>query len=46
MLAPDGRECIDMRKETCYMGFYEGQCSKPMTRSQVKNQYIKCKTII
>ena len=36
MLKSDGRGCIDMRKEMCYMNFSEGVCSKPMTTPQVQ----------
>ena len=35
MLKSDGRGCIDMRKEMCFMNFSEGACSKPMTTPQV-----------
>jgi len=35
MLKSDGRGCIDMRKEMCFMNFLEGACSKPMTTPQV-----------
>ena len=35
MLKSDGRGCIDMRKEMCFMNFLEGVCSKPMTTPQV-----------
>ena len=36
MLASDGRGCIDMRKESCYMSFAEGACDQPMTRPQTR----------
>ena len=36
MLAPDGKECIDMRKEYCYMKYRNGTCLAPMSRPQTR----------
>ena len=35
MLKSDGKGCIDMRKEMCFMSFDEGSCDKPMAIPQV-----------
>lgn len=29
-------ECVDMRKELCYLSFTDGQCSQPMTNEQTR----------
>ena len=36
MLAPDGNECVDMRKELCYMGYSQDNCSAPMSQPQTR----------
>ena len=36
MLAPDGAECVDMRKELCYMKYSQDNCSAPMSQPQTR----------
>ena len=36
MLAPDGKECIDMRKEMCWMQWEAGECGAAMSRPQTR----------
>ena len=36
MLSPDGLQCIDMRKENCYMEYDNSTCLSPMTRPQTR----------
>ena len=37
MLMPNGRDCVDMRRETCYMKYTnQTGCSKPMQTDQTK----------
>ena len=36
MLAPDGQQCVDMRKEVCFMKFSRENCSAPMSQPQTR----------
>ena len=38
MLAPDGQQCVDMRKEMCFMRFSpeDNSCSAPMSQPQTR----------
>lgn len=38
MLLPNGKECVDMRKEPCYMEFNTStlKCGQPMSNRQTK----------
>ena len=36
MSMPGGKECVDMRKELCYVNYESGQCFNPMIHPQTK----------
>ena len=36
MLAPDGQQCVDMRKEVCFMKYSRDNCSAPMSQPQTR----------
>ncbi|XP_026687195.1 fibrillin-1-like, partial [Diaphorina citri] len=36
MLLPSGKECIDMRRELCYLNYTDGLCSLPMSNEQTR----------
>ncbi|XP_025412034.1 fibrillin-2-like isoform X2 [Sipha flava] len=36
MLLPNGKECVDMRKENCFLNYTDGQCSVAMSNSQTR----------